>query len=245
MTGFRIDASQLIRKAKALQKEVTADKFRPDLLDFVRISLNTAVKMTPARALATIQAAQRNQYDNRVNYIPSVHELRDPTLIIKPDGMWLYCGGEWYLPNSWNVPPNVWAIFEQLLSEHLRRMDTPKNDFVAKRAQARFLYKKEFVQVGQSLGLAIIAPRAVKDSQSRRDPVTGTPPIKPPRGYAQVRGGKWVISVVIYLPAIDDSTYRDFDMGDILQDAMAQHRPAFNRRVQKHIERITYAVMNS
>jgi len=241
LNGLRIDVSQLRRKLTTIQKEVRAEQFRPDILKYVGVVLNTAVKTTPARSLSLIQAAQRSQYDNRINYIPSVHELRDPTLIVKPDGMWLYCSGKWWKPNSWNVPPDVWSTFERLLSEHLRRMETSKEDFVAHRAQARMLYKLSWVQCGQSIGIEVNAPSGVTSATSRRQP-----PKAPPRGYAQIRGGQNVISVVIYNPFInDDSTYRDWDGEEIIQSALELHKPAHLARVQKHLQHIIYAVMHS
>jgi hypothetical protein len=240
-SGFRIDVSKLRQQAQRLGKEVRAERFKPDILKYANVVLNTCVKTTPARDLATIKANQSRQYDNRINYNPSVHELRDPTLIVKPDGMWLYCSGKWYRPNSWNVPDNVWQVFETLLAEHLRRMDTPKTEFIAHRAQARFLYKKSWTQCGESLGLKVIAPQAVHASETRRDP-----PKNPPRGYAQIRGGQQVISVVIYNPFInDDSRYRDWDGAQIISDALQKHGPSFLKQVEKHIQRIAYAVMHS
>jgi hypothetical protein len=107
--------------------------------------------------------------------------------------------------------------------------------------QARFLYRKSWSQVGESLGLSIIAAAQVKTSLTRRKP-----PHDPPRGYAQIRGGKTVLNVLIYNPFLNtESDYKDFDAADILDPAIARHRPAFVAAVERRLQRALYAVMHS
>jgi hypothetical protein len=240
-TGLQFDATEFRRKIERMKREVNAEKFLPDLKKYTTVVLNACVKTTPARDLSLIRKAQTKQYANRINYIPSVHSLVDPTLITTPQGSFMYSGGKWYRPDLWTLSGDLYGVYQTLLAEQLRRMETEQSEFIAARAQARFLYKLSWVQVGQSIGLTIRATSPVLNSVTRR-----VPPKNPPRGYAQVRGRKYVISIVIYNPFInDDSRYREFDGAEILDDALQAFRPAFNTAIKKHLQHILYAVMRS
>lgn len=227
MTGFRI-VSPLLSVIAGLKVNPRASDFAPETRRFLSRTLTTCVSLTPARSLATIRAAQRKQYANRVNYIPSVHDLLDPTLIVKSDGtQWLYAGQKWYRPDVWQLSDDVWNTYQSLLSERERRLETEESDFIEHRAQARFLYKKSWVEVGQSAGVSVNASGAVRQSETRRDP-----PKDPPKGYAQIRGGNTVYSIVVYNPFLEqDSRYKPFSGKTILAQAMAQHQAQFEAEV--------------
>jgi hypothetical protein len=239
-TGFRIDTSQLQRKLDLAAKGLRAETFRPQLLNFVRVSLNEAVKLTPAREYQLIRSAQMRQYSNRINYIPSFHTRENPTLIVKPTGHFLYFNGKWLRPDIWKVSNEALNAYLFLLGERQRRMETVRAEFVAQRAQARFLYKKSWTQVGASIGLDIRANASVKASVTRRKPNQD-----PPAGYAQIRGGKRVLSVVIYNPFLTEQTaYWKESGADIIRDAMAQHKSNFDAQVKRQLQRALYAIFH-
>lgn len=226
MTGFRIKSP--VAKVFADMRNIRASDFAPDVQQFLKRSLTTALQLTPARNLSTIQTAQRKQYAHRINYIPSFHELLDPTLIVKADGsQWLYSGGKWYRPDAWKLPNQQWADYQVLLAERDRRMQTARDTFVDERAQARFLYKHSWWEVGQSVGIDVPCSQDVKDAHSRHNPAKA-----PPKGYAQNRGGESVFSIVVYNPFLEqDSEYKPFSGKAILAQAMQQHRAKFDKDV--------------
>ena len=101
-TGFRIDSSQLKRKLKQAKDSLRVDIFKPALLDYFRKTLNECIKLTPIRDYGTIQINQSQQYANRVNYIPNIHDTDvDPRLVVNASGHWLFTGGKWYKADSW------------------------------------------------------------------------------------------------------------------------------------------------
>lgn len=239
-TGFRIDTRKLAVKLRAAKDKIRADLFRPEVMQFVRVTLNDCVRTTPARNAQLIQSAQHRQYTHRVNYIPSFHTVEDPALIVSDGKEWLHVGGKWYNA-SHRLPAPVFAAYAMLRAERERRLETSRQNFIKDRMQARFLYRKSWWQVGNSLGLHVTAPGNVTQSLTRRKPAE-----QPPRGYAQERGGKRVYSVVIYNPFLDTgSEYKDFDAESVLLPAIERHRPVFNRAVEKHLQRALYAVMHS
>lgn len=241
MTGFRVKSP--IGKAFKAIGGIRASEFAPDVSLFLKRSLGTAIQLTPARSLATIKKNQRKQYRNRINYIPSYHVLYDPSLIVKDDdSQWLFREGKWYRPDVWNLPMDVWNDYETLNRERERRMEKSESEFIEERAQARFLFKRSWYEIGESAGISVTCPANVRESVTRR-----TPPLNPPRGYAQKRGGKDVYSIVVRNPFLDQTSsgghaplataqYKMFNGQDIIGRAMAMHRPAFQKSVAKRTE---------
>ncbi len=123
-----------------------------------------------------------------------------------------------------------------------------EQQFIDGRAQARFLFRKTWKQVSDSVAIRINVSAAVAKSVTRR-----RPRMLPPRGYAQWRGGKAVFSLVVFNPFLKNTSsgghaplatarYKSFNPATILNAAIRKHRPAFLRSVQKHIkEAIGYA----
>lgn len=234
MTGFRI-VSPVSKVFRELRNVSTAKDFAPDVKQFLKRALTTAIQITPARSLQLIKKSQRKQYANRINYIPSFHDLLDPTLIVKANGdQWLFCNRKWYRPDEWKLPDEVWSAYQMLLTERERRMQTSREDFIEFRGQARFLYKRSWYQIGQSVGIEVPCSQQVKDSHSRRTPsqLKNGHKQNPPRGYAQERGGKGIYSIVVVNPFLETQTTYWLGSGKaIMEQAMAQHRPAFEEKV--------------
>lgn len=234
MTGFRF-VSPAARVFKTLRTASRASDFAPDVKLFLKRSLTTAIQLTPARSLQLINKAQRTQYAHRINYIPSFHELLNPTLIVKGDGsQWLYCGRKWYRPDEWHLPDAVWSEYQTLIAERDRRMDTSREDFVKERAQARFLYKRSWWEIGQSVGIDVPCSQQVKDSHSRRTPsqLRNGHKQNPPKGYAMERGGKDIYSIVVVNPFLEQTTaYWVLSGKSIIAEAMQKHRAKFEERV--------------
>lgn len=237
MTGFRIK-SNVPQAFKKLGEQFKAGLFEPDVMRFLKKSLTTAIPLTTARDLGKIKKAQRKQYSNRINYVPSYHELLDPTLIVSPETgiAGLYCGGKWYAPEGHRVPPEIDSVYMELNAERERRMQITEEAFIAERAQARFLYKRSWYEIGQSAGLEIACPQRVKDSHSRRtkSSLTRGHRQNPPRGYVQKRGGKGIYSIVVYNPFLQAQTeYWQGDGKRILAEAMSRHKGDFDAAVAK------------
>lgn len=233
--GFRIDVTNLRRKLARKERALTAESFRPELEKHATAVLNDAAASTPVRDLSTIQAAQNKQYDARINCIPSAHELIDPSLRVNSNNgqHWLFSGGKWYLASEWKLPPNQWAQYQALEQERNRRMQKPRGQFISERAQARFLYRKSWLQVGQSLGLRMRSTGQVANSHTRRKP-----PKEPPRGYGQWRGGRNVLSAVVYNPFLEiPSRYKQFSGRAILAAAQAKNAPRFLRATEAKMKR--------
>lgn len=234
MTGFRVK-SPIGKIFSAIKDGVNASTFSPEVKQFLKSSLKTAIQLTPARNLTLIKKNQRRQYSHRINYIPSFHELIDPTLIVKSDGtQWLFCGQKWYRPDVWRLPDSVWGEYQTLLSERDRRLETSQEDFIAFRAQARFLYKKSWWEIGKSVGLDVPCSGQVKQAVSRRTHSQLNKGYKqnPPKGYAQERGGKGVYSIVVYNPFLEKTTrYWPGNGKAIIAEAMQKYRGTFEKKV--------------
>ena len=230
-SGFKLDLAKLKKRLLGLQN-MNMDAFKRELLDYVRKSLATAVKLTPARDKALIEQNQHFEYQKRVNMIPSSHEVTDPCLRVNNSGVhWLYCGGRWYNASEWRLPANAQDAYQRLLQERARRMQTQERKFIQERAQSRFLYKKSWTQIGDSLGFGVQAGGHIKSSYTRRKPAK-----EPPRAYGQIRGGKQVLSVAIYNPLLTTpSRYIKFDASSILREAAMQHREQFNRSIKRRM----------
>lgn len=230
-SGFKLDLAKLKKRLLGLQN-MNMDAFKLELLDYVRKSLATAVKLTPARDKALIEQNQHFEYQKRVNMIPTSHDLVLPSLRVSNSGThWVYHGTRWYNVTDWHVPDDVWGAYQELLQERARRMQTQERKFIQERAQARFLYKKSWTQIGDSLGFGVQAGGHIKSSYTRRKPAK-----EPPRAYGQIRGGKQVLSVAIYNPLLTTpSRYIKFDASDILREATMQHREQFNRSIKRRM----------
>ena len=244
-TGFRIDASKLVAKLEKAKDQIRADYFKPLVLDYARKVLNKCVSTTPVRLAQTIQSAQTKQYNNRINFIPSSHHKTDPALVVKGGKEFLFVGGKWYRPDKWKLPNDVYAVYQQLNNERQRRIQTPRTQFIKDRMQARFLYRKSWTQVGASIGLNVRGAANVSQSLTRRKP-----PDEPPKGYAQIRGGKKVFNIVVYNPFLNTEygpltkVYKPFTAQDIINPAIAQYHPAFLVQVDRYLQRALYAIMN-
>lgn len=229
---FQISSVNARRKLACVARTVRAYEFRAILLDFLRKTLTTVARLTPARDLSIIRAAQDRQYDHRIDYIPSYHELTDPMLIVDESGRhWIHCAGKWYI-GDWRLPNNVEAAYLDLLSERERRMQTPREAFIANRAQARFLYRKSWWQVGNSIGLNIPVGQA-SNSFSRHNP-----PELPPNGYAVLSHSLTSMKVDVYNPFLDQpSRYKSFSRRAIFQEAVNRHRSAFQKALDSAYRR--------
>jgi hypothetical protein len=227
--SLRFDVAKFRRIMAEKKKRVSAASFRPQMEKFVSRALAVAAANCPTRDLALIQAAQSKQYDNRANYIPSIHDdTADPRLIVKEDVSWLFSRGRWFRVPGQVMPDEDWANYAMLDAERNRRLETPKAAFIANRAQARFLYVQQFWLIARSLGVrAPIAGEAIA-SHSRRQP-----PKAPPRPNARWQGGKDVLAAVISAPFLSTATaYWQGNGLDILRDASAAERPAFVKAVR-------------
>lgn len=237
-TGFTIKAP-VGKLFQDIGKLTQAKEFSPEVLRFLKRSLTTAIQITPARSLSTIKKNQRTQYARRINYIPSFHERTDPCLRVKDNGdQWMFRQGKWYRPDIWELPNDIWNDYETLNRERERRMNKSESDFISERAQARFLFKRTWFEIGQSAGIAVPCPASVRDAVTRRR----KPPLNPPKGYAQKRGGKGTFSVVVRNPFLDKDSpgghdplaterYKPFNGQEIITRAMDFHRPKFEKEV--------------
>lgn len=113
-----------------------------------------------------------------------------------------------------------------------------QSQFIEERAQARFLYRRSWMQVCASARLRVsVSPAVSRAVTRRRNPVA-----QPPRGYAQWRGGAKVLSLVIFNPFLNiPSRYKTFNAQTILDRAMAVHRPAFKKAAANRVRREIYA----
>jgi len=233
-TGFRV-YKPFGKLFKELGAAASASQFAPDVKQFLKSTLKTAIQLTPARSLSLIKKNQRRQYSNRINYIPSFHDLLDPTLIVRTDGAkWLFFHNKWYRPDEWHLPDDAYAAYQELMVERDRRMETERDEFIAFRAQARFLYKKSWWEIGQSVGIDVPCSQQVKDAVSRRtrSQLKRGNRQNPPKGYAQQRGGKGIYSIVVYNPFLEEtSQYKQFSGRQILAEAMQKHQAVFDKKV--------------
>lgn len=235
-SGLRIDARKLVNKIQKNLGRVQASDFRPELMRHTRRVLATAIKETPLRNESVIRSAQGFQYDARVDYIPSVHELVDPSLVVKEDVYWLYANGQWWAASYRELPDEINEILNELITERDRRLTTSVSSFVAERAQARFLYHKSWWQVSESVGAGLSVDSSISSAHSRPYHL---PSGEPPRAYGQVRGGKHVLSVVVYNPFLDTPTkyWRKVSGKQILSAAEKTNHSQFIREVNQKMGR--------
>jgi hypothetical protein len=225
-----------LRKRLAKFKvDTEARQFRPELAKFATKTLTTCIATTPVRSVSTITQNQRTEYKRRLNYIPSVHNIVDPSLIVTESGAhMLFHAGRWQRADDRKLSSSAWSHYQTLLTEHRRRASRiGEQSFVSERAQARFLYRKSWTQCAESLGLRVSASSDVKKSHSRR-----APRVEPRRGSGQWHGGKTVISVSIQNPFLEEpSQYKTFSGKAILAAAQAKHRTEFNRDVKNKVRK--------
>lgn len=113
-----------------------------------------------------------------------------------------------------------------------------QDQFIRERAQARFLYRLSWKQCADSARLRVTVSNAVARSVTRRR----NPVEQPPKGYAQWRGGKSRMSLVIFNPLLDqESRYKPFTARDILAKAEKPYRAQFKRDTENRIRRVLYA----
>ncbi len=235
-TGLRLDTAigKLQKRLSKLKETVRADAFRPELKLFAERTLTDCIRATPVRDESKIQRAQEIQYRHRINYIPSVHELADPSLIVNDQGnAWVFYAGKWYNA-EWRLPAEVFAAFEELNQERERRLETAQGEFIEERKQARFLYQKSWFQVAQSLGISIPAGSHILISHSRHEPKKESP-----KGYGQWRGGGVALSIVVYNSLLNEETRYWIGNGkQILAQAMAKNRARFYKDVEDKTKRM-------
>jgi hypothetical protein len=239
-TGFRLDTEPYKRRLALVREHLVAEYFWPDLLEFARKSINRCIKNTDTRDFQTIKRNQGAEYDKRVNYIPTVHSSDGDRLVVARDGThWLNVQGKWYNASLWLLPQQVNSVYNQLNGERLRRLGTNKSDFIQRRAQARFLYKKSWVEVGEALGVDVRASESVQKSLTRRVPAKN-----PPKGYAIRHGAKDVISIDIRNPFASTTTaFHDGNGARLLSDALEQQRKPFNDAVERKLKRAIFAIL--
>lgn len=248
MTGIRFVKGSL-RGMGALKKTLKAEDFRPELRAFLRRVLIDCVKLTPARNASIIRANQKKQYANRINYIPSIHKLIDPTLIVTKTGdEWLFSGGKWYRPDQWKLPDDVWNIYCALMFERNRRLNISAAEFITFREQARMLYKKTWWQAAQRQGIDIPVASNIKSAISRRteSQLQSGLLATPSRAYIQIRGGKDVASYVVYNPFLETQTAYWNESGvAILNDATERNRARFKADIERSSARMLRAFLKA
>jgi len=234
-TGLRLDTAigTLRKRLGNLKQSCQASEFRSELERFARDTLKDCIAATPVRNEALIVANQRKQYRKRVDFIPSAHELIDPSLRVNENGEpWIYTQGKWYNGN-WHLPDEVFAAFAMLDQERQRRMATIEATFINERKQARFLYQRSWWQVANSLGLSLSVSAAIISSHSRHNPKK-----EPTKAYGQWRGGMRVLSVVIVNTFLDVAgKYWKGNGKAILKQATAKNYPSFIKRVNDKVKR--------
>lgn len=224
MTGFRVKAP--ILKAFAEMRKISANDFSPELNRFLQKCLAEAYRNTPVREAALINRNQRKQYKRRLNYIPSMYDKSNSVLIFNDENeQWLRVDGQWYRPDIWHLPDNVYQIYQDLLAERMRRDLNPstQTEFIRERSQARFLYKKSWKEIADSAGVPLRVSQSVANAHSRHNP-----PKRPPRGYVRKVGGKNTLSIIVYNPLLEqNSRYKVFSGKTLINSAMRLHRPQF------------------
>lgn len=231
-SGLSFDVAKFRKIMAEKKRRVSASSFRPQFEKFVSRSLTRAIADCPVRDLALITSAQEKQYEDRVNYIPSIHwPDADPRMVVRDNGHWVFVAGKWYNASLWKLPPDVLSAYEELNAERERRLKTPKTAFIANRAQARFLYIKQFLLIGRALGVRVISAVAAMASHSRRQPQK-----EPAMPNAQWRGGKDRLGVSISAPMLSTETaYWEGKGIQILSAASDAERPRFTKEVREEI----------
>ena len=233
-TGFRLDMKGFKKKTDAIGK-ITAGDFRAELMEFVRKTLTTAARNTPARDYSIIRTNQLRQYDARVNFIPSSHELVDPSLRINGRTHWLYYRGKWLNAKDWRISDDAFAAYSRLLIEHERRKQTAQATFIRERAQARFLYRRSWTEAADDLGVALNVAQSTRAARTRKRPA-----VNPPKASATLRGNSAHLRVQITNPFLQETgkKYRQFFGSDIIAAAMTQHRGAYESALKRRMTKI-------
>ena len=207
-------------------------------MEFVRKSLTTASRNTPARDYSLIRRNQLRQYEARVNCIPSSHDLPDPSLRIRGSQHWLFYHGKWLNAKEWRLSDDAFAAYVELLAEHERRKETAQATFIRERAQARFLYRRSWTEAADDLGVTLNVAQQTRASRTRRKP-----PEAPPKATGRITGGAKTMTVQISNPFLEqESRYKDFIGKPILAAAMATHSDAYNRSVRRRMSQLAKAI---
>lgn len=235
---FRLDVRKLASQLQTKLGRVTANDFRPEIRRYAARALATSIAMTPTREISIIRKSQEKQYANRINYIPTVHDLLDPTLIVDENGAyWLYANGRWWAASYRDMPSDIDMILQDLVAERERRLQTAEGEFIEDRAQARLLYRKSWWQVAESIGVPLAVSSDMVSSRSRP---YHAPSGEPPRAYGQWRGGKHVLSIVVFNSFLQKTTryWKKINGKTILMHASSLHHAEFMGECAAKMEKL-------
>jgi hypothetical protein len=117
-----------------------------------------------------------------------------------------------------------------------------RQQFLADRAPARFLFQLQWVQVGYSLGVNVTASGQVLAATTRNH---NEPEI--PRGYGQWHGGDVKLTASICVPFLDapPRKYKPFTGREILTPIMAAQFPVYSRACARKMKRAVHAIAMS
>ena len=120
--------------------------------------------------------------------------------------------------------------------------DITRQQWLADRAPARFLFQLQWVQVGYSLGVNVTASAAVLSATTRNH---NEPDI--PQGRGQWHGGQTKLTASISVPFLDapERKYKPFTGQGILAPIMAAQFPVFNRACARKMKRAVAAIARS
>jgi hypothetical protein len=120
--------------------------------------------------------------------------------------------------------------------------DITRQQWLADRAPARFLFQLQWVQVGYSLGVNVTASAAVLSATTRNH---NEPDI--PRGRGRWHGGQTKLTASISVPFLDapERKYKPFTGQGILTPIMAAQFPVFNRACARKMKRAVAAIARS
>lgn len=232
---FNVNDARWKTRLATLRTKVKAKAFEKPLRAFCRNVLNTCVTLTPERSFSVINRNQRKQYLNRINYIPSIQDQSDPMLIVDENGThWLKCNGKWYNASGWRLPEEVSGVYGMLNQERERRMHVGELAFIGRRIQSRSLYKRSWLQAGDSINIPVNVSSDVRNSYSRHNPRKD-----PKRAYSQTRGGEQVLSIVVYNPFLqEESRYKPWTGKQIIDQSIARHEPEFFRSIGEELTKL-------
>jgi len=149
---------------------------------------------------------------------------------------WLYYRGKWLNAKDWKLSDDAWSAYSQLYAEHERRKQTTQSAFIKERAQARYLYRRSWMDAAEELGITMNVAQTTRNSHSRRKPQEA-----PPKARGAIRGGSKVLSVQITNSFLEQpSRYKSFTGKPILAAAMAAHQSAYKRSMARRLKRIAY-----
>lgn len=250
LVNVTLDAKKLQKQLSGVAKSAAAGLFRDEINAHAKRVLTAAAKATPLRSRATITAKQKTQYNKRVNYIPSFAQNASPPATgflraNKTSGEWFYFRGKWFF-EKWRIPPAAEARRQQLRAERRKRMAKSQAQFIAERLESQGLFRRQWVDMGASIGLAIPASAAVKTARGRGAMSRKRP--QPPKSYARIQGGKGKLTVTFFSKLLNESSgggakplstekYKPFNAPSILRTATASSQTRFREAVTKKLRR--------